>query len=107
LDVLSGPDSVTDEAAVIFFCTADAPFNIHLGSGKYPGVNLRRMKHSSQAAYIYYRLSANPASGIGGGAAYAIESVISGEMRKSDFDFMTAVPAGDYEDTVLISVDAN
>jgi spore coat protein U-like protein len=107
MDVFSAPDTMTGEAAVTFSCTADASFNIHLGNGKYPGVNLRRMKHSSQDKYIDYRLSANPASGIGGGAAYGIQSIISGIIKKSDFEFMAAVPAGDYEDTVLISVDAN
>jgi spore coat protein U-like protein len=101
-DGISGPETITRETALVFSCTSEIPFTITVGNGNYYGSG-RRMKHKSKEDLIPYDLSVSPASGMGQGTSIEITSTLTGTIQKAA---LKNISVGDYDDAVIITIDA-
>ena len=101
-DGISGPETITRETTIAFACTADIPFAITIGDGNHYGSG-RRMKHKSENEYIPYDLAVSPSSGTGRGTSTEITSTLTGTIQKST---LKTIPVGDYDDAVIVTIEA-
>lgn len=91
-----------------FTCTGRTPWSVGLGNGLNPTGSTRRMRQGATANYVQYELytdsgrstrwdTANVVTGTGSGSSQPL--TIYGRVP-----FGQAVPAGDYSDTVTITI---
>jgi len=61
------------------------------------------MKHKSKNEYIPYDLAVSPSSGTGRGTSTEITSTLTGTIQKST---LKTIPVGDYDDAVIVTIEA-
>ena len=102
LDPGSGGD-VNASTSTTFWCTKNAAYSITDDDGLYEtGPNANRMRHETTLTeYIPYTFSYTPTSGTGSGVGSPTTLDISGTVTFANYQ---NVEAGNYEDTVVISI---
>jgi len=102
LDPGTGAD-VNASTSTTFWCTKNASYSITDDDGLYEtAVNSNRMRHATTLTeYIPYTFSYNPTSGTGDGRTSPITLNISGTVTFANYQ---NAAAGDYADTVVISI---
>lgn len=94
--------NATASGSTTFWCTKGASFSMSDDDGLYEtGLNANRMKHLTLAEYIPYSVSFTPSAATGSGPTTPITLTLGGTILNADF---VNASAGDYEDTVVISI---
>jgi spore coat protein U-like protein len=101
LDVTSAADANANGSAVTFWCTNGAAYTITHDDGlNESGVNAPNMEHTVAAGSFSLALNLNPTAGTGADRT-PVNLAITGTVANADY--IDAL-AGDYEDTVTITI---
>ena len=102
LDPSTGLD-VNASTSTTFWCTKNATYSVADDDGLYEtGANANRMRHATTLTeYVPYTFSYNPTTGSGQGRTADITLDISGTVTFANYQ---NAAAGDYGDTVVISI---